>query len=88
MRLRSDLILRKIGDEYLIVDPGKEMIDLSKVYSLNRTAAYLWDEMKGRDFSEDDVATFLVERYGLSPRQAYMDGSKLIYQFKSEKLIT
>lgn len=87
MRLRGDLTLRKIGSEYLIVEPGKDMVDLSKVYSLNKTAAFLWNELQGRDFSEDDVAEILIEEYGLTPRTAYMDGTKMLQQFKAENLI-
>ena len=87
MRLRGDLTLRKIGNEYMIVEPGKEMIDLSKVYSLNKTAAFLWNELQGRDFSEDDVAQILIEEYGLTPRNAYMDGTKMLQHFKAENLI-
>ena len=87
MRLRGDLTLRKIGNEYMIVEPGKDMVDLSKVYSLNRTAAFLWKELQGRDFSEDDVAEILIEEYGLSPRTAYIDGTKMLQHFKAENLI-
>ena len=87
MRLRGDLTLRKIGNEYMIVEPGKDMVDLSKVYSLNKTAAFLWNELQGRDFSEEDVAEILIEEYGLTPRTAYMDGTKMLQQFKAENLI-
>lgn len=87
MRLRGDLTLRKIGNEYMIVEPGKDMVDLSKVYSLNKTAAFLWNELQGRDFSEDDVAEILIEEYGLTPRTAYMDGTKMLQHFKAENLI-
>ncbi len=87
MRLRSDLTLRKIGEEYMIVEPTKGMVDLSKVYSLNKTAAFLWNELQGREFSEGDVAEILIEEYGLSPRSAFIDGSKLIDKFKSENLV-
>ena len=71
----------------MIVEPGKDMVDLSKVYSLNRTAAFLWKELQGRDFSEDDVAEILIEEYGLSPRTAYIDGTKMLQHFKAENLI-
>jgi hypothetical protein len=71
----------------MIVEPGKDMVDLSKVYSLNKTAAFLWNELQGRDFSEDDVAEILIEEYGLTPRTAYMDGTKMLQQFKAENLI-
>lgn len=40
MKLREDLMLRHLGDEYVIIDPERDMVDMSKVYTLNETAAF------------------------------------------------
>lgn len=63
MRLREGLVLRKIGEDYVIVDPGKGMIDLSKVFTLNETAAWLWEEIKERDFDIDTLVSLVKEEY-------------------------
>ena len=34
-------MLRHLGDEYVIIDPEQDMIDMSKVYTLNETAAFM-----------------------------------------------
>lgn len=87
MRLRSDLTLRNIGNEYLIVEPGNDLVDLSKVYSLNKTAAFIWQELQGQDFEEDDVAELLIKEYQISSRTAYMDGERILNQFKLQKFV-
>ncbi|WP_313189746.1 PqqD family protein [Sphingobacterium sp.] len=87
MKLRNDLTLRKIGGEYLIVEPGKGTTDLSNVYSLNWTAAWLWDELKGKEFTTEDVARLLIEEYQLDPRTAYIDGDKILTSFRAQNLI-
>ena len=38
MRLNSNLILRQVGGEYMIVNPFSETMDMAQVYSLNETA--------------------------------------------------
>ena len=35
MRLNSNLILRQVGGEYMIVNPFSETMDMAQVYSLN-----------------------------------------------------
>lgn len=87
MRLRSDLTLRNIGNEYLIVEPGNDLVDLSKVYSLNKTAAFIWQELQGQDFEENDVAELLIKEYQISSRTAYMDGERILNQFKLQKFV-
>lgn len=87
MRLRTDLTLRKIGDEYLIVEPGNGTTDLSNVYSLNTTAAWLWNELQGRDFTVEDVANILIEEYRIDPRTAYIDGDKILSSFRSQNMV-
>jgi hypothetical protein len=47
MKLRTDLILRHLGNEYIVVDPGQDMVDMSKVFTLNEVAAFLWRELQG-----------------------------------------
>lgn len=63
MRIREGLVLRNIGDEYVIVDPGQGMVDMSKVYRLNDTAAWLWDQIIDKDFSLSDLMSLVKEYY-------------------------
>ena len=63
MKLKSDLVLRSIGDDHVIVDPGKGFVDMSKVYTLNETAAFLWNKIKSLDFSKEDMISLIIEEY-------------------------
>ena len=51
MRLNSNLILRQVGGEYMIVNPFSETMDMAQVYSLNETAAWLWKRIDNHIFS-------------------------------------
>ena len=45
MKPKSNLRLRKIGRQYMIVNTRQENVDLSDVFTLNETAAGVWQQM-------------------------------------------
>ncbi|WP_293887076.1 MULTISPECIES: PqqD family protein [unclassified Sphingobacterium] len=87
MKLRSDLILRTIGSDHLIVDPSQDMVDLSTVYTLNSSAAWLWEELKGKDFDTDTIVDLLLENYEVSKEQAQSDAAILLQDFQKQGLL-
>lgn len=88
MKLRSDITLRKVGNEYIIVEPSQGMVDLSKVFTLNETAAFLWEQFKGQDFSQSDVVQQLLDNYQVEEVQAQSDASALIEHFREQGLLS
>lgn len=87
MELRDDLVLRHVGEDHVIVDPSQDMIDMSKVFSLNDSAAWLWKELNGREFTKDMMVDFLKQRYEVSSEQAEIDVVKLIEIFEKYDLL-
>lgn len=87
MKLRNDLTLRKVAGEYIIVDPGKDMVDMSKVFTFNETSALIWEELQGKEFNEDDIVMILLENYEVSKEIAQADAQILIDQFRKFGLI-
>ncbi|WP_294348874.1 PqqD family protein [Sphingobacterium sp.] len=87
MKLRSDLILRTIGSDHLIVDPSQDMVDLSTVYTLNSSAAWLWEELKGKEFDTDTIVELLLENYEVSKDQAASDAAVLLQDFQKQGLL-
>ncbi|MFD2966844.1 PqqD family protein [Sphingobacterium bambusae] len=87
MILRKDLMLRHVGDDYIIVEPGQDQIDMSRVYTLNETAAWLWEQLQGKDFTLADVTTLLLDRYEVDEQTARQDAAKLIELFQVQGLV-
>ncbi len=87
MKLRSDITLRKVGNEYIIVEPAQGMVDLSKVFTLNETAAFLWEELKDQDFTESDVVQQLLDNYQVDEIQAKNDATTLLQHFREQGLL-
>ncbi|WP_312340389.1 PqqD family protein [Sphingobacterium sp.] len=87
MKLRSDLVLRTIGSDHLIVDPSQDMVDLSTVYTLNSSAAWLWEQLKGKEFNIDGIVELLCENYDVDIDQATSDAETLLQDFQNQGLL-
>ena len=70
MKLNKDLVLREVGGEYMIVNPFSDTVDMTQVYSLNETAAWLWQQMEGKEFSVADLVAVLREEYEVDEETA------------------
>lgn len=88
MKLRNDLQLRKLGEDFIIIDPGQEMVDMSKVFTLNETAAFLWEELHDTEFTEETVIQILLENYEVDEALAIKDAKRLIQDFVKGGLIS
>lgn len=75
---RSDqLAVRRLGDEVLLVPIRSDPAQPSGIYTLNRTAGLLWDQIDGSRTVADLVAA-LVERFEVEAAQARADVQELL----------
>ncbi len=70
--------VRQVAGENLVVGQGRLNADMTKVISLNDTAALLWKELAGKDFSCEDAAEVLVATYEIEKEVAMADAAKWI----------
>ena len=87
MKILEGLVLRPLGNEFIVTGEGLSRIDFSKVVSMNATAAYLWNEVRGRDFGPDELTELLTARYDVSPGTARADAQKLLDSWRDAGLI-
>lgn len=69
-------------NEHIVVGEGVEHVNFGKMISLNKTAAFLWQSVEGKDFTVEDLADLLVGEYGIDKEQALADSKSI-----AEKLI-
>ncbi len=87
MKIKKGFELHDVCGENVIVSHGVENIDFSKIISLNETAAYLWNELLGRDFDLDEVVRLLTDAYEVTPEVARADAEKLLAQWVETGLV-
>lgn len=82
MRIKYGFELRKICRENIVISHGLNNINFTKVVSLNESAAFIWDNIKDKDFSLDDMVNLIMTEYDVDDETARKDCSQLLTQWK------
>ena len=88
MRIKKGFELRKMFSEQIVIATGVENIDFSKVISLNESAAYLWNEVKDKEFTPVMLAALLTEQYNVTEDEALSDATELAEHWISVGLVS
>lgn len=73
MKIKENCKVRKVAGENLVIGQGATHSDLTKIISLNSTALYLWEQLVGKEFTIEEAARLLVEKFGIDNAQALSD---------------
>ena len=87
MKICEGMVLRSLAGCFIVTGDGRSPVDFSKVISLNETAAYLWGEVKDKEFSVDDLAALLTARYDVDEQTAKADAEKLVESWRDAGLL-
>lgn len=79
--------MRTICRENIVVPEGSECVNFTKMIALNPTAAYLWQEVEGKDFTEEDLADCLTRKYEVDRELALADSRKLVQSWKEAGIL-
>ena len=78
MKLLDGFVLRTFCGEHIVTSESAARVDYSKIISLNGTAAWLWEQVEGKDFDLDDLVLLLTEHYDVDAQTARSDAQKLL----------
>lgn len=87
MKIKEGFILRTICGEHVVVGEGLAQVNFNKMLSLNESAAWLWQEVSGKDFSREELVQLLLGRYEVSREQASADVDKLVDTWIKEGVV-
>lgn len=77
MKTKKGFTLREICGETIVAADGIENINFNKLISMNSTAAFLWKEVEGKEFTAESMAKLLVDRYQIDMDLALKDSENL-----------
>ena len=60
-RKSPDIIARRTGDEYVLVPVTDNIADMTSMYTLNETGAFIWDMIDGVRTAEDIARALALE---------------------------
>ncbi len=87
MRIKTNYKIRKIAGESIIVAAGATNINTTTIITLNPTSEWLWEQLSGRDFTIEDVASLLCQEYEIDSERATADATKWVEQLRNTNLI-
>ncbi len=87
MRIKEGFKLRTLCGEYIVVGEGINVVDFNKMLTLNDSAAWLWEQVQGRDFTSEDLVSLLTDKYDVSQERASADVDKLLQTWQQEGIV-
>ena len=88
MKIIEGFVLRPLGEEFIVIGEGIAQINFNKMVSLNSTAAYLWENVEGKDFTVEDLTKLLTDQYEVSEEQAAADAATLAAKWIEAGIVT
>lgn len=87
MRIKKGFRLRDIMGQATVIGEGAEQVDFNKLVTLNPTAAYLWENVAGKDFTVETLVGLLTEKYDVDIELASKDAADLVEKWKNIGLV-
>ncbi|MBO4692175.1 MAG: PqqD family protein [Bacteroidales bacterium] len=87
MKIKTGFKLRTIVGEHIITGEGVERVNFNKIITLNETAVYLWENLVGKEFTEDDVVKLLTDEYEVTEEVARKDVKTLLSKWEEAGLL-
>lgn len=87
MKIKEGFTLRTICGEHIVIGEGLAQVNFNKMLSLNGSAAYLWEQLKGKEFTEEDAVKLLTDKYDVTPERALEDVKKLLEEWKKQDVV-
>ena len=66
MRTKKGFRLRELGGDYIQIGESAELIDFNHIITFNEAAAYLWQNVQGKDFDVETLTQLLLDEYDVS----------------------
>ena len=88
MKTKKGLELRQLSSKSFILEATTEYKEsFNKMITFNSTAAFLWDSIKDKDFSKNDLCKLLQDKFSLSEETAMEDSESIVNAWKQASLI-
>jgi len=88
MRTSSKLTLLEVMDKKVLAGPRGWNGDKPFMFVLNSTAAFLWENLEGREFDTKDMVKLLMNEYDIPEEIAAPDVQFILDKWLSEGVVT
>lgn len=87
MRINERIKVRSVAGENVVIMPGAESTDMTRVVGLNESALMLYNRLNGREFGLDEVVGLLTEVYAVEDAVARRDAEAWLDEMKKNNML-
>ena len=87
MKIDSGKKVRTVSGENIVIMHAAGMADMTQVVALNASAMELYNALKEREFTDEDVVQTLLDIYDVDEPTARRDAADWVGQMRKEGLI-
>lgn len=77
----GQMMVKEIGNEKILVPLRSNVADMEQIYTLNETAAFIWERMDGR-LTTDEIASQLADEYDVKLETAVTDVEEFVNEMR------
>ena len=81
MKIKDGFRLRDVMGQATVIGEGVGQVNFNKLITMNSTAAWLWEQVAGKDFSVETLVSLLIEKYGSDMELAQKDAEAIAKQW-------
>ena len=74
--------MRELGGDYILIGESAELVNFNNIISFNEAAAYLWQQVQGREFDVETLTQLLLAEYEVEEDVAREDAQATIDDWK------
>jgi hypothetical protein len=83
---KKNIISKKINNEYILVPLTGNVANMKSLYTLNETAAFLWEKIDGTK-TINQLAEEIVQEFDVEIKEAIFDTNNFIYKINELLII-
>ena len=88
MKTRRGFRLRELGGDYILIGESAELVDFHNLITFNEAAAYLWQNVEGKEFDVETLTQLLLAEYDVTEDLARKDAQATIDDWKEVGIIS
>lgn len=77
MRIKKEVVARRVADEYLLVPIGEAVIDFNGLFVLTESGKLLWDAI-ANGAEKEELVSLLINEYEIDRETALEDTNAFI----------
>lgn len=86
MKIKNGFLLRKVGEQNIVVAIGEESRDFNGIIRLNDTGCFLWEKLQ-KDISESGLVLEMLREYEIDEATAEVDTHEFIETLREAGLL-